>query len=106
MLTDNIFQKWFGKNNSYDNVQSGGAPFHDLYNASISFGGIAYRIMFILVLYICVITLLMHLAKLVLSNNPMASAEAKGKVMRVFIIAMFAGGVATVIALIVTAFAV
>lgn len=106
LMTDNIFQHWFGKHASFGNPEAGDGKFRDLYHASISFGAIAYRIVFALVLYACVITLIMHLAKLVLSLNPQATAEAKGKVMRCFMVALFCGGIVSIIALIVVAFAV
>ena len=107
-LADNIFQIWFGKDklNGAYSPEPQGAPFHSLYSASVTFGAIAYRILFMLVLYTCVITVLLHLAKYVLSQNPQAQAEAKGKVMRVFIIALFSGMIVSIIALIVAAFAV
>ena len=102
-----LFSLWFGKNTlQWHNPSADGKKFHTLYEASLTLGSYIYRVLFMLVLYACVITLIMHIAKYVLSLNPRATAEARTRITRVFIVALFCGTLVGIIAIIVKAVAV
>lgn len=104
---EDLFSLWFGKNTlNWHNPGRDGAKFGTLFDASVTLGQYAYRVLLMLVLYTCVITLVLHIAKFVVSMNSRAAEEAKTKITRVFIVALCCGTLTGFVAIVVKAFAV